>query len=169
MAKKFALVRWLEEESVGVMPISSAQNPEELYVGCMTKMKWTRGKKLYDVEILKLSESQQQLNKDCDKLANFELCRDDFIKESEIQVSSTDECSPVKIEKPKRKQLCTGKKITPKEERQAKIQSAIAKAELLFSEDDTDSLEYSPVPKKQKLFEAYDDYEAEVVPTEREK
>ena len=55
MAKKFALVRWLEEKSVGVMPISSAQNPEELYVGCVTKMKWTRGKKLYDVEILKLS------------------------------------------------------------------------------------------------------------------
>lgn len=53
--KKFALVRWIEEESVGVMPAGAAPKGEDLYVGCLTKMKWGNGKKLYDVEILKLS------------------------------------------------------------------------------------------------------------------
>lgn len=51
---KFALVRWVDEESVGVMPTKVARNPEELYVGCLTEMRW-KGKKFYDVEVLKLS------------------------------------------------------------------------------------------------------------------
>ena len=58
MPKKFTLVNWIEEDSFGVMPVSAAViSPDELYVGCKTKMKWTRGKKLYDVEILKISGS----------------------------------------------------------------------------------------------------------------
>lgn len=56
MPKKFTLVNWLDEDNFGVMPATAAMiNPEELYVGCKTKMKWTKGKKPYDVEILKIS------------------------------------------------------------------------------------------------------------------
>ena len=56
MPKKFTLVHWMEEDSFGVMPASAATvSLEELHVGSKTKMKWTKGKKLYDVEILKIS------------------------------------------------------------------------------------------------------------------
>ena len=55
-SKKFVLVRWVEEDSVGVMPIAAAPNSKDIYVGCFTKMTWTpKGKKLYDVEVLKIS------------------------------------------------------------------------------------------------------------------
>ena len=54
MPKEFALVRWIEEESVGVMPSSSAPKGVKLYPGLKTKMKW-KVKKFYDVEILKVS------------------------------------------------------------------------------------------------------------------
>ena len=53
--KKFALVRWLDEEQIGVMPVSAAPNVESMFVGSITQMKWNKGKKLYDVEILKVS------------------------------------------------------------------------------------------------------------------
>lgn len=50
-----ALVRWLIDESIGVMPLSAAKADEsELFVGSTTKMQW-KGKKLYDVQILKTS------------------------------------------------------------------------------------------------------------------
>ena len=57
MSKKYALVLWTEEYSFGVMPVSAASAAvDELYPGFQTKMRWTRGrKKMYDVEILKIS------------------------------------------------------------------------------------------------------------------
>ena len=51
MSKQFVLVRWLEEESIGVMPCSAAPPGVSLYPGLM---KW-KGKKQYEVEILKVS------------------------------------------------------------------------------------------------------------------
>lgn len=53
-AKVFALVRWLTDEKVSVMPASAALNESSLVPGMITKMKWS-GKEVYDVEILKLS------------------------------------------------------------------------------------------------------------------
>ena len=44
-SKTFALVRWIDEESIGVMPVSAAVNKDDVYVGSVTKMKWVRGKK----------------------------------------------------------------------------------------------------------------------------
>ena len=53
--KKFALVKWLDEEQIRVMPVSAAPNIESMFIGSITQMKWNKGKKLYDVEILKVS------------------------------------------------------------------------------------------------------------------
>ncbi len=54
MSKEFVLVRWLEEETIGVMPCSAAPPGVSLYPGLTTLMKW-KGKKQYEVEILKVS------------------------------------------------------------------------------------------------------------------
>ena len=55
MPKKLALVRWLVDGSFGVMPLSGSKTKEsELFVGSQTMMKW-KGKKWYDVQILKIS------------------------------------------------------------------------------------------------------------------
>ncbi len=55
--KNFALVRWIEQESVGVMPMSAApKTVVKLYDGLKTQMHFgKRSKKLYDVEVLKVS------------------------------------------------------------------------------------------------------------------
>lgn len=53
-SKKFVLVRWMEDETVGVMPISAVMEDYTPYSGAIVKMRW-RGKKLYDAEILKIS------------------------------------------------------------------------------------------------------------------
>ena len=47
----FSMVRWLAEDSVGVMPNSAAK--EELKPRKIAKMKW-KGK-MYDIEVLKVS------------------------------------------------------------------------------------------------------------------
>ena len=55
MPKKLALVRWLVDGSFGVMPLSASKTSEtDLFVGSKTMMKW-KGKKWYDVQILKIS------------------------------------------------------------------------------------------------------------------
>ena len=51
--KTFALVRWLDEEQIGVMPVFAASNIETVFVGSITQIKCNKGKKLYDLEILK--------------------------------------------------------------------------------------------------------------------
>ena len=48
---KFALVHWLSDETVGVMPLSATK--ETAHVGSVVKMKWNRT--LYKAEILKIS------------------------------------------------------------------------------------------------------------------
>lgn len=48
---KFALVRWLADETVGVMPLSATK--EDVHVGSVVNMKWNRT--LYEAEILKIS------------------------------------------------------------------------------------------------------------------
>jgi len=46
---RLALVRWIDDEMVGVVPVS-ASTEKNLHVGSITKMKYVG--KLYDVEIL---------------------------------------------------------------------------------------------------------------------
>lgn len=48
----FALVRWLSDESVGVMPLS-ATDDKEVHAGSITMMAW-KGRN-YQAEILKIS------------------------------------------------------------------------------------------------------------------
>ena len=55
--KKFALVRWLDEEQIEVMSVFAAPNIETVFIGAITQMKWNEGKKLYDVEIVKVSHN----------------------------------------------------------------------------------------------------------------
>ena len=52
----FVLVRWLEEESIGVMPVRSIHEDDHdrVFVGAFVRVKWTTNK-YYDTEILKLS------------------------------------------------------------------------------------------------------------------
>ena len=50
---KFALVSWLEEGSVGVMPITAAKDREKLRIGAVVPMKFHG--KFYDAELLKIS------------------------------------------------------------------------------------------------------------------
>jgi len=47
------LVRWLDDERVGVMPSSAVKNDEKAYVGSFVEFRW--GKSFYDAEILKIS------------------------------------------------------------------------------------------------------------------
>lgn len=56
MSNEFVLVRWVEDESFGVMPLSAVppKEREDVYPGQFVRMKW-RGKKLYEVEVLKVS------------------------------------------------------------------------------------------------------------------
>lgn len=51
--QEFALVRWLVDESVGVMPVTAVKKGLEAYVGVVVAMRFH--KKLYDAEILKIS------------------------------------------------------------------------------------------------------------------
>ena len=53
-SKQFVLVRWTEDEMVGVMPISAVMKDYTPQVGAVVKMKW-RGKQVYEAEILKIS------------------------------------------------------------------------------------------------------------------
>lgn len=48
--KSFMLVRWLEDEKVGIMPVSAAKTGAKPYVGAYIDVKWMRGK-YYEVRI----------------------------------------------------------------------------------------------------------------------
>ena len=50
---KLALVNWVEEGSVSVMPVSAAKDGDKLYPGSIVSMKFHR--KYYEAEILKIS------------------------------------------------------------------------------------------------------------------
>ena len=51
--KEFILVRWLQDETVGVMPQSAVQKDSHVYVGAVTQVKY--GRRFFDAEILKVS------------------------------------------------------------------------------------------------------------------
>lgn len=48
------LVRWLEDEKIGIMPVTSVQKGNDVHVGAVVPVKWS-GRKYYDAEILQLS------------------------------------------------------------------------------------------------------------------
>lgn len=53
---KYMLVRWVEEESVGVMPSTAVHKEDKAkaIIGDIVRLKWS-GKQYYDAEILKTS------------------------------------------------------------------------------------------------------------------
>lgn len=53
----FALVRWLNDESVTAMPLSALKDKNSAIVGATVDMIWTKGK-TYEAEILKISSEQ---------------------------------------------------------------------------------------------------------------
>ena len=54
MAKEFTLVRWIEDDTIGAMPLSAVAEDSRPYAGAVVDMRW-RGKKTYEAEILKIS------------------------------------------------------------------------------------------------------------------
>ncbi|XP_019860258.1 PREDICTED: uncharacterized protein LOC100637058 isoform X2 [Amphimedon queenslandica] len=97
-AKSFMLVRWLEDEKVGVMPVSAAKTGVKPYVGAYIDVKWTRGK-YYEAEILRISNDRQSLNKWCDQLINLEVTKEELLESHELEVDSTtvtEKSAPVK-------------------------------------------------------------------------
>ena len=54
VVKEFVLVRWLDEDQIGVMPISSIVKDKAVYVGAVVGIKW-KPSEVYDAEILKIS------------------------------------------------------------------------------------------------------------------
>ena len=55
-SKEYVLVRWIEDESVGVMPLSAVAKGYSPSPGATIRMKW-RGKKEYEAEVLKISRT----------------------------------------------------------------------------------------------------------------
>ena len=51
---QFCLVRWIEDDQVGVMPVSSVSKDSKPVVGAEVDMRW-KGKAVYKAEILKIS------------------------------------------------------------------------------------------------------------------
>ena len=54
VVKEFVLVRWCDEDQIGVMPASSIAKDKEVYVGAVVGIKW-KPSEVYDAEILKIS------------------------------------------------------------------------------------------------------------------
>lgn len=80
-------------------------------------------------------DDQQLLKKDCDKLAAFEVSREDFLLESEMQVSTTKDTranGSTKVQTKKR--VTKPPKSTPKTNREQQILSACKKAQNMFGD-----------------------------------
>ena len=52
--KGWMLVRWIDEEKIGLMPASGVVKGYTPYVGAVVGMKWNRGKENHNAEILKM-------------------------------------------------------------------------------------------------------------------
>lgn len=52
---RWTLVRWIDEEKIGIMPASYVATGYTATVGAIVPMKWYGGTATYDVEILKMS------------------------------------------------------------------------------------------------------------------
>ena len=50
---KFCLVQWLEEDTVSVIPVTTAENEGNVYVGAIESFKWYG--QYYDGEVLSIS------------------------------------------------------------------------------------------------------------------
>ncbi len=62
--KVFLLVRWLEDETVGVFPVTAVKKGQGYYVGACIDTKYK--KKLYHSEVLKISgKSNDVLSVNC--------------------------------------------------------------------------------------------------------
>ena len=53
--KRWMLVRWIDEDMIGVMPALAVVKGYTAYVGAVVRLKWNRGRETYDTEILKMS------------------------------------------------------------------------------------------------------------------
>lgn len=51
--KKFCLLRWLEDETVSVLPTTAAKAGQNLYSGVYAEFKWLRT--VYEAEVLRIS------------------------------------------------------------------------------------------------------------------
>ncbi len=52
--RKFCLVRWLDDETVSVLPVQAAKEGQKVFQGSYADFKWL-GKQLYEAEVLKIS------------------------------------------------------------------------------------------------------------------
>ena len=50
---KFCIVQWLEDDTVSVIPVTSAENEDKVYVGAIERFNWYG--KFYDGEVLSVS------------------------------------------------------------------------------------------------------------------
>lgn len=51
--KKFCLLRWIEDETVSVLPATSAKAGQSVYPGVYAEFKWL--KNTYEAEVLRIS------------------------------------------------------------------------------------------------------------------
>ncbi len=63
--KIFLLVRWMEDETVGVVPVTAVKKGQEFDVGAYVETKFK--KKFYESEVLKISGKYFLLNFNRDK------------------------------------------------------------------------------------------------------
>lgn len=49
----FCLLRWIEDETVSVLPVTAAKSGQKVYPGIYGEFKWLR--QLYEAEVLKVS------------------------------------------------------------------------------------------------------------------
>ena len=67
MAKEFTLVRWVEDDTVGIMPLTAVVAGTNCTsmpcVGAVVDMRW-RGRKTYEAEILRISRKSITVSSD---------------------------------------------------------------------------------------------------------
>ena len=102
MAKEFTLVWWIEDDTIGVMPISAVAKDSRPYAGAVVDMRWRGKKNLRSRNIKDFSlgcmicysysyhdnieyfiiGNKQELNKLCTSLIKFEITVEDILLES---------------------------------------------------------------------------------------
>jgi hypothetical protein len=95
--KEFCLLRWIEDETVSVLPVTAAKAGQSVYPGVHAEFKWL--KNTYEAEVLRISEDRQGLLKDCDRLCKMEITREDILKEGADTVDSTTDVEPSPVKK----------------------------------------------------------------------
>ena len=56
---KFCLLRWLEDKTVSVVPATTAEAKQKVYVGAIVNFKWL--KQMYEAEVLKISSVENSM------------------------------------------------------------------------------------------------------------